>query len=37
MLGFADFSVFIAYVLLIASAVASIVIGIVTWNKEDRA
>ncbi len=33
MLGMGDFSIFLAYVLCIASALACVVYGIVKWNK----
>ena len=33
MLGMGDFSIFLAYVLCIASALACIIYGIFTWNK----
>ena len=33
MLGLGDFSIFLAYVLCIASALACVVYGIVCWNK----
>ncbi len=33
MLGLGDFSIFLAYVLCIASAVLCVVYGIINWNK----
>ncbi len=33
MLGMGDFSIFLAYILCIASAVACVVYGIINWNK----
>lgn len=33
MLGLGDFSIFLAYILCVASAVLCVVYGIVNWNK----
>ena len=33
MLGMGDFSIFLAYILCIASALACVIYGIFTWNK----
>jgi len=33
MLGLGDFSIFLAYILCIASAVACVIYGVVNWNK----
>jgi len=34
MLGFADFTTFLGFILTILSAVVCVIIGIVFWNKE---